>query len=94
MNNCPICTKGELIEMEENDLFYSECNACGSEVADYKQSKWNKLAARLQKAENRLLYLDQLRPLVKCDKEGWMQKISFEDMSEYAILWMEQESIE
>lgn len=76
---------------EKDSLFYSECNTCGSEVADYKQTKWNKLMSSLQKAENRLLYFDQLCPLVRSDKEGFMKKISFEDMSKYAILWMEQE---
>lgn len=92
MTNCPICEVGELIEMEENDLFYSECNSCGSEVADYKQVKWNKLMVRLQKAENELLRINQLRPLVYSE-EGWTRKISIEDMSEYAILWMNQEGI-
>ena len=80
--------------MQENDLFYSECNKCGSEVADYKQVKLNKLTKRLQEAEYRLLYLDQLRPLVKSGEDGWSKKISFELMSEYAIKWMEQEGIE
>ena len=93
MSDCPICLEGKLVEMEEDNLFYSECNSCGYEVADHKQVKLNRLMKRLQNAENRLLYLDQLRPLVKCDKEGYMQKIGFEDMSEYAILWMEQEGI-
>ena len=53
------------------------------------------LRSRLHSAEIRLLYLDQLRPLVKgtCG-EGYMNKISFEQMSEYAILWMHQEGIE
>ena len=56
--------------------------------------KEQKLIERLSEAENRLLYLDQLRPLIKTDKRGWMQKISFEEMSEYAIKWMKQEGIE
>lgn len=61
---------------------------------DYQQIKEDILSERLQKANARLLYLDQLRPLIKTDKEGWMQKISFEQMSEYATKWMEQEGIE
>lgn len=92
MTNCPICEIGQLIEMEEHNLFYSECNSCGSEVADYKQTTWNKLMARLHKAENELLRINQLRPLVYSE-EGWTRKISIEDMSEYAILWMNQEGI-
>ena len=92
MTNCPICEIGQLVEMEEHDLFYSECNSCGSEVADYKQVMWNKIMARLHKAENELLKINQLRPLVYSE-EGWTRKISFEDMSEYAILWMNQEGI-
>lgn len=61
---------------------------------EYQQTKEDILLERLQKANARLLYLDQLRPLIKTDKKGWMQKISFELMSEYAINWMRQEGIE
>lgn len=61
---------------------------------DYQQTKEDILTERLQKANARLLYLDQLRPLIKTNKEGWMQKISFELMSEYATNWMRQEEIE
>lgn len=52
------------------------------------------LSRMVQEERNKLLYIDQLRPLVKSDKEGYMKKISFEQMSEYASKWMEQEGIE
>ena len=58
------------------------------------EEKIEKLTQKLREANNRLLYLDQIRPLVKSDKEGYMRKISFEDMSDYAVMWMKQEGIE
>lgn len=57
-------------------------------------AKCSKLSKLLSEARNKLLYLDQLRPLVKTGREGYMKKISFEQMSEYASKWMEQEGIE
>lgn len=56
-----------------------------------KEDKEKILEQRVRELTNKLSYLDQLRPLVKSDTEGWMRKISFEQMSEYAIMWMEQE---
>ena len=55
------------------------------------QEKIERLMEVLREANNRLLYLDQLRPLIKSKhEEGWMRKISFEDMSKYATLWLEK----
>ena len=55
------------------------------------QEKVERLMGLLREANNRLLYLEQLRPLIKIEhEEGWMRKISFEDMSEYATLWLEK----
>lgn len=48
----------------------------------------HELSRMLQEERNKLLYLDQLRPLVKTDREGYMKKISFEQMSEYASKWI------
>lgn len=45
------------------------------------------LINRLQKAENRLRYLGQLRPLIP-QEGGYSTAISFEQMSEYATRWM------
>lgn len=51
---CPACGEGSLIPTEEFDLltylgqkriikdYYSVCDACGSEIADAKQSRLNK----------------------------------------------------
>ena len=55
------------------------------------QEKIERLVGMLREANNRLLYLDQLRPLIKIEHdECWMRKISFEDMSKYATLWLEK----
>ena len=95
MSKCPICEHGSLQEKQDDGLLYSECSSCSSEIADQYQLKQNSLMERLRRAENRLLYLDQIRPLIKgaCG-EGYMQKISFEDMAHYATMWMKQEGIE
>ena len=50
------------------------------------------LRKRLRDTENELLRIRQLRPLVDIGG-GWSQCISFEQMSEFATLWMEQEGI-
>lgn len=47
---------------------------------------------RLRDTENELLRIRQLRPLVDIG-DGWSECISFEKMSEFATLWMEQEGI-
>ena len=52
----------------------------------------NNLSERLRKTENELLRIRQLRPLVDIG-DGWSECISFEQMSEFAALWMEQEGI-
>ena len=57
------------------------------------QEKIEMLSDRLHELRCKLLYIDQLRPLVPCG-EGFSRKISYELMSEYAIKWMEQEGIE
>jgi len=56
-----------------------------------KEEKILILEQRVRELTNKLSYLDQLRPLVKSDTEGWMRKISFEQMSEYAVMWMKRE---
>ena len=60
-------------------------------LASERLREIERLMEKLREANNRLLYLDQLRPLIKIEhEEGWMRKISFEDMSEYATLWLEK----
>lgn len=51
---CPLCQEGFLIEKSELfaitymnitdkvTLYYDECNTCGSEITDYKNSRKNK----------------------------------------------------
>ena len=56
------------------------------------QEKIEILKARIQKGESELLRIRQLRPLIT-DADGWSRPISFEQMSEYAIKWMEQEAL-
>lgn len=56
------------------------------------QEKIEHLTRRLYIAEGRLLYLGQLRPLLSVD-DKYSRAISFEEMSEYAIKWMEQEGL-
>lgn len=58
------------------------------------QEKIENLTHKLREANYRLMYLDQIRPLIKCEQDGYMQKISFEDMAHYASMWMKQEGIE
>lgn len=50
------------------------------------------LRNRLQEAEDEISRIRQLRPLVDIGG-GWSQCISFEQMSEFATLWMEQNGI-
>jgi len=50
------------------------------------------LRKRLRETENELVRIRQLRPLVNIG-DGWSECISFEQMSEFATLWMEQEGI-
>ena len=50
------------------------------------------LRKRLRETEKELVRIRQLRPLVDIG-DGWSQCISFEQMSEFATLWMEQEGI-
>jgi hypothetical protein len=50
------------------------------------------LRKRLQEAENEISRIRQLRPLVSIGG-GLSERISFEQMSEFATLWMEQEGI-
>jgi hypothetical protein len=50
------------------------------------------LRKRLRETENELVRIRQLRPLVDIGDE-WSECISFEQMSEFATLWMEQEGI-
>jgi len=50
------------------------------------------LRKRLRETENELVRIRQLRPLVDIG-DGWSQPISFEQMSEFATLWMEQNGI-
>lgn len=56
------------------------------------EEKLEILRKRLQDTENELLRVRQLRPLVSIG-DGWSECISFEQMSEFATLWMEQEGI-
>lgn len=51
------------------------------------------LSKRVHNLQCKLSYIDQLRPLVAMEND-WSKKISWEEMSEYAIKWMEQEGIE
>lgn len=52
----------------------------------------NNLSERLRKTENEILRIRQLRPLVSIGG-GLSLPISFEQMSEFATLWMEQNGI-
>lgn len=80
------------------ELSYSQLREKGKELGVYVEiitserlREIERLREKLREANNRLLYLDQLRPLIKIEhEEGWMRKISFEDMSEYATLWLEK----
>lgn len=56
------------------------------------QEKYDILKDRLRETENELVRIRQLRPLVDIG-DGWSQCISFEQMSRFATLWMEQEGI-
>lgn len=56
-----------------------------------KENKFEILKERLQRAEETLNYLRQLRPLVDSGN-GYSTAISFEQMSDYAIKWMEQQT--
>lgn len=56
------------------------------------QEKYDILKDRLQETENELLRIRQLRPLVDIG-DGWSECISFEQMGEFATLWMEQNGI-
>ena len=56
------------------------------------EEKYDILKDRLRETENELLRIRQLRPLVSIG-DGWSQCISFEQMSEFATLWMDQEGI-
>ena len=56
------------------------------------QEKYDILKDRLRKTENELSRIRQLRPLVDIGG-GWSSPIGFEQMSEFALLWMEQEGI-
>jgi uncharacterized protein (DUF983 family) len=42
---CPACGEGVLTERYEDGLHFSECNHCGSELANADQSKKNLEAA-------------------------------------------------
>lgn len=57
------------------------------------EEKLEILRKRLQETENEMLPIHQLRPLVGIG-DGWSQCINFEQMSEFATLWMEQEGIQ
>ena len=50
------------------------------------------LRKRLRETEKELVRIRQLRPLVDIG-DGWSQCISFEQRSEFATLWMEQNGI-
>ena len=56
------------------------------------QEKYDILKDRLRETENELVRIRQLRPLVDIG-DGWSECISFEQMSEFATLWMEQNGI-
>ena len=56
------------------------------------EEKLEILRKRLRDTENELLRVRQLRPLADIG-DGWSQCISFEQMSEFATLWMEQNGI-
>ena len=65
-----------------------------AELKVREKEREDKILKRLHDIDNELNYIRQLRPLVPMeDKPGYSKAISFEQMSEYAIKYMEEHGL-
>ena len=55
---CPVCSKGFLLQHFENNVAFSICDTCASEVTTPAQSRWNKE------------YLERKERMKRCEKEN------------------------